>query len=161
MFSTCGTFTYLVGRSSRENFWIQKIHQMDISPIISRMMDPFCAMENSVMIVYFRDNASVDLELMKLDKGGFWIGTRPAVLLENIASYSSHYANSDKYLLLGENYDEKMRLFIAPQDDKAPIIKTLSLTFAEARSRLQKEWERLQPKSQDQGLGRISETSSS
>ena len=113
------------------------------------------------MILHVRDNTSVNLEFMKLDEDGFWIETRPAVFLRNIASYPSHYAAADKYLLLGENDDEKMRLLIAPHDDRAPIIKTLSLTFAEARSRLQKEWERLQPKSQDQDLSGVSEMSSS
>ena len=161
MFSTCGTFVYLVNYSRRKTSWIQKVHQIDISPIDSRLMDDSLSMENSIMIPRTRDNTSVQLELRKLDEDGFWIGTKPVVLLKNIASYSSHYAAADKYFLLGANDDEKMRLLIVPHDDKAPIIKTLSLTFAEARSRLQKEWERLQPELQDQGPGERSEVSSS
>ena len=64
------------------------------------------------------------------------------MLLRDVASYSSHLANTNRFLLLGANDDEKMRMLIAPHDGSAPVIKTLSLTFAEARVRLEKEWQR-------------------
>ena len=65
------------------------------------------------------------------------------MVLRNVASYSSKLAVADRYLLLGKNDDEKMRILIAPHDEGTPIIKTLSLTFAEARARLEKERQRL------------------
>ena len=92
------------------------------------------------------------LELIKFDEKGFWRGTRPAVLLKNIASYSSHLAAADRFLLLGADDDERMRMLIVPHDGRTPVIKTLSLTFAEARARLEKEWQRLQVESQDRDL---------
>lgn len=85
-------------------------------------------------------------------------GKTPAVLLRNIASYSSALAAADRFLLLGANDDENMRLLIAPHDERTPVIKTLSLTFAEARSRLEREWQRLRVESKDQDVGRAVET---
>ena len=72
------------------------------------------------------------------------------MVLRNIASYSSHLAAADRCLLLGANDDERMRMLIAPHDGRTPVIKTLSLTFAEARARLEKEWQRQEPEWQRQ-----------
>lgn len=133
---------------------------MDISPVHSQFIDNSLSLDNSLVVFYDQDNAAVALELIKLDKNGFWKGTRPVVMLDNIASYSSHFVTADRHLLIGANDDERMRLLIAPHDNRAPVIKTLSLTFAEARSRLQKEWERVHETSQDIGSGTIIETAS-
>ena len=120
------------------------------------------SLENCVVIFHDNDNTSVKLELIKFDDKGFWRSTTPAapaVLLRDIASFSSHLAAADRFLLLGENDDEKMRMLIAPDDGRTPVVKTLSLTFSEARVRLEKEWQmrekewrRLQVESQDQDL---------
>lgn len=125
---------------------------MDINPVPSRFICGAISLDNSLVIFHDGNNASVALELIKFDDNGFWIGTRPAVVLRDIAAYSSHSAVADRYLLLGANDDEKMRLLIAPTDGRTPVIKTLSLTFAEARARLEKEWQRLHANSQDQDL---------
>ena len=73
--------------------------------------------------------------------------------LDDIASYASDLADADRFLLLGANDQERMRMLIAPDDGRTPVIKTLSLTFAEARSRLEKKWQRLYVESKDQELG--------
>ena len=73
--------------------------------------------------------------------------------LDDIASYSSDFADADWFLLLGANDQEKMRMLIAPHDGRTPVIKTLSLTFAEARSRLERERQRLFVEPKDQALG--------
>ena len=128
---------------------------MAIFPLLKNVL----SLDNSLVIFHDDDNTSVKLELIKFDDEGFWRGTRPAVLLRNIASYSSHLAAADRFLLLGENDDEKMRMLIAPDDGRTPVVKTLSLTFSEARVRMEKEWQmrekewrRLQVESQDQDL---------
>ena len=125
---------------------------MDVNPVAARFISISLSFENNLVIFHDGNNASVALELIKFDDNGFWKGTEPIVVLRDVAAYSSHHAVADRYLLLGANDDEKMRLLIAPHDEKAPVIKTLSLTFAEARSRLEKEWRRLHAKSQDQDL---------
>ena len=64
------------------------------------------------------------------------------VYLDNVVFYSSRLADSDRFLLLGENDDEKMRLLIAPREGRALEITTLSLSFNEAKRRLEAEWEK-------------------
>ncbi|KAF6227691.1 hypothetical protein HO173_012021 [Letharia columbiana] len=152
LFSDSGEFAYLEGRGKREEWWFQSVYQMDINPVPSRFICGSISLDNSLVIFHDGNNVSVALELIKFDDNGFWIGTRPAVVLRDIAAYSSHSAVADRYLLLGANDDEKMRLLIAPTDGRTPVIKTLSLTFAEARARLEKEWQRLHANSQDQDL---------
>ena len=125
---------------------------MDINPVPARFIHGSSSFENNLIISHDGNNASVALELIKFPDNGFWKSTEPAVMLRNVAAYSSHFAVADRYLLLGANDDEKMRLLIAPHDERAPVIQTLSLTFAEARSRLEKEWQRLHAISQDQDL---------
>ena len=152
LFSDCGTFTYIENRDERKDWWFQKLDQIDTAPIHSRHIYSSLSLENFLVIFHDDDNTSVKLELIKFDDKGFWRGTRPAVVLRNIASYSSHLAAADRFLLLGANDDEKMRMLIAPHDGRTPVIKTLSLTFSEARSRLEKESQKVQVESQDQDL---------
>ena len=142
-FSDCGTFTYLEGIAERFDWWIQIIHRINTNPVPTRFVDNALSFEGSRVVFHDDDNASAALELITPDENGFWTGTIPAVVLRNVASYSSKFAVADRYLLLGMNNDEKMRLLIAPHDEGTPIIKTLSLTFAEARARLEKERQRL------------------
>ena len=64
------------------------------------------------------------------------------VHLDNVVCYPSRLADSDRFLLLGENDDEKMRLLIAPRAGRALEITYLSLSFNEAKRRLEAEWEK-------------------
>ena len=72
--------------------WFQKVRQMDINPVSSQCIETTLSLEDSLITLYDDDNTNVELELIKLDETGFWIGTRPAVKLQKIASYSSHCA---------------------------------------------------------------------
>ena len=128
---------------------------MDINPAPARSIYGPLSVGNSMVVLHDDNNASVALELISFDDDGFWKGTRPAVMLRDVAAYSSWFAAADRYLLLGKHDDEKMRLLIAPHDEKAPVIKTLSLTYAEARARLEKERRRLHTTSQDLDLDEI------
>ena len=64
------------------------------------------------------------------------------VYLDDVVRFSSRLADSDRFLLLGENDDEKMRLLIAPREGRALEIKPLSLSFNEVKRRLEIEWEK-------------------
>ena len=116
---------------------------MATNPVPTRFIDNALSFKDSRIIFHDVENLSAALELITPDNNGFWKGTEPTVVLPNVASYSSKLAVADRYLLLGMNDDEKMRLLIAPHYEGTPIVKTLSLTFAEARTRLEKEWQRL------------------
>ena len=80
------------------------------------------------------------------------------VYLNNVVCYSSRLADSDRFLLLGKNDDEKMRLLIAPREGQALEITTLSLSFNEAKRRLEAEWEKRQAL-RDKETGRTREQS--
>ena len=76
------------------------------------------------------------------------------VHLDNAVCYPSSLSDSDRFLLLGDNDDEKMRLLIAPREGRALEIRPLSLSFNEAKRRLEAEWEKRRAL-QDQALGGI------
>ena len=65
-----------------------------------------------------------------------------SVYLDNFICYPSRLADGDRFLLLGQNDDEKMRLLIAPSEGHDLEITVLSLTFNEAKRRLEAEWEK-------------------
>ncbi|KAL2045111.1 hypothetical protein ABVK25_012228 [Lepraria finkii] len=67
----------------------------------------------------------------------------PAALLEDFVLHASHLRNIERYLLLGDDDNTKMRILFVPEDGTTPEILPLSLTFAEALARLAAEWERL------------------
>ena len=158
LFSDCGTFVYLENRAERKDWWYQIVHQVDTSPVPARYIRNFWSVDNAITVFYGGDHTSVTLELIKFDDNGFWSGNGPTVWLEDIASYSSRLVDAERFLLLGAHDDEKMRMLIVPRDGTTPVIKTLSLTFAEARSRLEKEWQRLHVEAQDQEPGMVTET---
>ncbi len=64
------------------------------------------------------------------------------VYLDDVVCLSSRLADSNRFLLLGENDDEKMRLLIVPREGRALEIKPLSFSFNEAKRRLEIEWEK-------------------
>lgn len=122
---------------------------MNIKPAPARFIYDVLSLESSLIILDDGNTASVALELVKLVDNSLWRSTEPAVVLDSVAAYSSHFASADRYLLLGASDDEKMRLLIAPHDERTPVIKTLSLTFAEARARLETKWRKLHGKTQE------------
>ena len=64
------------------------------------------------------------------------------VFLDNLICYPSRLADGYHFLLLGKNDDEKMRLLIAPREGQALEVHPLSLSFNEAKGRLEAEWEK-------------------
>ena len=64
------------------------------------------------------------------------------VYLDDVVCYPSRLADGYRYLLLGQNDDEKMRLLIAPSEGRDLEITVLSLTFNEVKRRLETEWEK-------------------
>lgn len=73
----------------------------------------------------------------------------PPVYLDNVICYPLSLADSHTILLLGQNDDEKMRLLIAPLEGRALEIKSLSLSFNEAKRRLEAEWGKRQALGED------------
>ena len=136
------------------------IHELDADPVTTRYypLDPYDYPRNHltpcgeyVIQTEEVDRTSYRLVSRKLLKGDLCeedcevpSQTRDdeRVFLDNVVCYSSRFANSDRFLLLGENDDEKMRLLIAPREGRALEITSLSLSFNEAKKRLEAEWEK-------------------
>ena len=135
------------------------IHHLDADPVSTRYF-PLSLSHNHLtpsgeylIETEEADRTSCRLALRKLPKDKLFEeysdGTRqhqvdPPVYLDNIACYSSRLADSYRYLLLGENDDEDMRLLIVPDEGRSLEIKPLSLTFNEAKRRLEAKWEQRQ-----------------
>ena len=80
------------------------------------------------------------------------------VHLENVICYPSRLAKGYGFLLLGKNDDEKMHLLNAPREGRALEIRPLSLSFNEAKRRLEAEWEKRRAL-RDKGIGGTGEQS--
>lgn len=148
-------------RSVLGRLWYHTVHRVDILSAITHFIRESLSFENSLINFNSSDSASAILELINIPENGFWNRkNQPVVILHDVAAYSSQIDPAEKFLLLGAEDHEKMRLLIAPFDGRTPVIKTLSLTFAEARARLEKGWQRLHAKPQDQDLGETKQMSS-
>ena len=100
------------------------------------------------------DSTSVKIVLIKFPENGYWDEeNEPSVMLRDVAAYSSQLEPAGLFLLLGADDPVKVRLLIAPRDGRTAVIKTLTLSFAEATARLEKEWQRLHAKSPGLDMG--------
>lgn len=118
-----------------------------------------CRINDSVIKLEETEGASISFKLIKFYSDGFYdSGDDPTASLQDIAIYSSHMVNANRFLLLGSS-DEKMRLLHVPNNGQAPEIVPLSLTFAEALARLEKEWGQ-QLKLKEVGKKQITESES-
>lgn len=74
-----------------------------------------------------------------------WPGKCCVTLSISVTISQSYADNRRKYLLLGNNDDESMRLLLIPlreYDDRRPVeVKTIPLTWAQARVELNRLWE--------------------
>ncbi|KAK3170859.1 hypothetical protein OEA41_002943 [Lepraria neglecta] len=159
--SNCGTFAFIeVGDIT--GTWYQILHRFDVDPCPARSIKctfDRCRINDSVIKLEETEGASISLKLIKFYRNGFYeSGDDPTASLQGIAIYSSHMVNADRFLLLGSN-DEKMRLLHVPNNGQAPEIVPFSLTFAEALTRLEKEWGK-QLKLKEVGKKQITESES-
>ena len=64
------------------------------------------------------------------------------VSLGYLVHFSSLYANRCRiFLILGETDNDDMHVLMVPEEDGAPEMKTIPLTWAEARAILDRKWE--------------------
>ena len=137
------------------------IHELDTEPVTTRYYTlgypcpQICLTPSGEYMIESQrvDRTSDSLGLRKLLKGDIWekdsditrlIRDNEAVYLDKIICYPLSMSDSDRFLLLGENDDEEMRLLIAPREGRALEIRPLSLSFNEAKKRLEIECEKRQ-----------------
>ena len=158
IFSDSGTYVVMAFDRNFMPSVPHVIDQIDADPLTTRYFpldypqDPRKHLTPSgdfVIEIEEVDRTSARLVSRKLAKSDLFDesanSTRPdpdeySVYLDNFICYPSSLAESDRYLLLGQNHDEMMRLLIAPREGRALEIRSLSVTFNEAKRRLESEW---------------------
>lgn len=160
VFSDCGTFILMVLEFDRGvlSQMPQIIDQLDAAPVATRYLplsygySPNNRLTRSgeyLIKTEEADQTSYRLVSRKLPKDDLCEENSDItrqdqddlpVYLNNVVCYSSRMADAHRFLLLGENDDEEMRLLIVPREGRSLEIKPLSLTFNEAKRRLETEW---------------------
>ena len=151
-FSDCGRFVVITPWPHFHSFYV--IHKLDAEPVTTRYHtisywspDPWLTPSGEHVIRFETlDQTSyrlVSRKLLNCDPCEEKHDTRSeSVHLDNVICYPSSMSDSDRFMLLGENDDEEMRLLIAPHEGRALEIRPLSLSFNEAKRRLEIEWEK-------------------
>lgn len=69
------------------------------------------------------------------------MGAPERVGIPNLVHFSSSYAyRCQVFLILGRTDDEYLQALLIPNDDDAPELKTIPLTWANARAILDQKW---------------------
>ena len=141
-FSSSGDFAYIVGRTRPGETRFQVVKDsLEASTKPLRYTKRYLATDGALYKLEFDDSYTVQLSLYK---SGFTKRTvaEHRVCLPNLTHLSSHYANASKiFLILGKTDNDYMHILVIPYNDRAPELKTISLTWAEARAILNRKWE--------------------
>lgn len=130
--------------------WYQVVQTFDIDPNPPRYLkeanlldgdNPISSIGHS-LISLKSWNGTNFLTMIKPFEQGFWNeDAHPTAYHDNVAFHSSRVQGADRFLLLGANDDVVMRILTVPKDGRPPEIKWLSLTFNEAKARLEADWQ--------------------
>ena len=160
MFSDSGTYVLMAFRRSIPPV-PHVIHQVDVDPVTIRyfaltyphnLQKHLTASGEFVIEIEEVDRTSTRLVSRRptkydlLHEGSSFIRDpdEVSVHLDNFICYPSSLADSDRFLLLGQNDDEMMRLLIAPREGSALEIRSIPLTYNVAKRRLEAEWSKRQ-----------------
>ena len=142
-FSSSGDFAYTESRSdSRRKYQIIK-DSFKVSPRSFRYIERCLATDGAFYELDFSGNGTLQLALIKPEFTK-WDVAKHRVCLPNLAHISSYYyerSYSNTFLLLGKTDEDYMQILVAPRDDRAPVLKTILLTWREARVMLNRKWE--------------------
>ena len=140
-FSSSGDFAYI----NRESFGAPEFQIIkdfvEVSTTSFRYIQRYLATDGALYELYDPAGHTIQLSLTKLEFTKWGVATRD-VDLPNLVHVSSHYAyKSEFFLLLGKTDEDPMHLLVVPNDENAPELKTIALTWAEARAMLNRKWE--------------------
>ena len=162
MFSDSGTFILISFQMGIMPSMPQVIHQLDADPVTTRY---FPLTDLYYLHKYLTPSGEFTIETEEVDRNSTRLASRKVaknnlleessdftgqdqdetpIYLDNVICCPSSLADGDRFLLLGKNDDEKMRLLIVPRQGRSLEIRSLSLTFNEAKSRLEAEWKKRQ-----------------
>ena len=152
IFSDSGTQVLLASDLGLGSDFLHVIHRVDADPVTTRYFQstpPYHHHKHLTpsgeLLIEIEEVNRTSTRFVSRKVEGLSHFTRPdsdeiSVYLDNFICYPSSLADSSRWLLLGQNDDEKMRLLIAPREGRALEIKSLPVTFNEVKRRLEIEW---------------------
>lgn len=136
-FSSSGDFAYI-----KVGHYIYKIIQQNIefSPAPHRHIEQYLIVDDTLYELRYSSANSVFLSCTKTEPTREDVATKK-VGIKDLVHFSSLYTDRCRiFLILGKTDDDYMHALIVPDDDRAPELKTIPLTWAEARAILDRKW---------------------
>ena len=136
--SSSGNFAYITAL---------KIHQIidhdfEASPKSYRYIEGILAIDGAFYQLFVTVEGSILLQLSKPEPTR-WSVAKSKVHLRDLVYCSSLYADRARvFLILGKTDEEQMHVLVVPENDCAPELKSVPLTWAEARAILDRKWEK-------------------
>ena len=116
--------------------------KIETSPTSCRYTESVFATDGSFYKLDDHVEYSIGLELFKPKPKRSEIAMKRSVQLENLVHFSSSYGKRCwRFLILGKTDKDYMQALIIPENDCAPELKSIPLTWSEARAILDKKWE--------------------
>ena len=135
-FSRCGTFAYLSqsARSSRNLDWFHVVHSLNPSPVISRIIEHYIdgieglwSKDYQLQLEYINRNSMALTMTRPSHREPYSPIPEPVAILKDFVLLPSHLHPTQRYLLLGNDDNTKMRMLFVPYDGSAPEILPLHL----------------------------------
>lgn len=137
-FSSSGDFAYI--RDSQTNYQIIE-QDIEVSPTSHRYIEQFLAIDGTFYELERSFTNSIYLLSTKTEPPRRNVA-RKKVWLDNLVHFSFSNGNYCRlFLILGKTDNDYMHALMVPEDDGAPELKTIPLTWAEARAILDRYWE--------------------
>ena len=115
---------------------------MEVSPKPYRYIEEILANDGAFYQLYDYGSDSIGLSLSKPEPTKRVIA-RHSVDLPDLVFLSSLYSDrARKFLVLGKTDEDQMHVLLVPDNDCAPELKSVPLTWAEARAILDEKWEK-------------------
>ena len=136
--SSSGNFAYITALGVHQII----DHDIEASPKSYRYIKEILAIDGAFYQLYRYGDDTIGLSLSKHEPTR-WGVAKNNVYLPDLVYYSPLYAHRVReFLLLGKTDEEQMQVLLVPDDDRPPELKSVPLTWAEARTILDRKWEK-------------------
>lgn len=142
-FSSSGDFVYIRSTSNYDDSEYQTIQQnIELPSASPRCTERFLAIDGTFYeLTKISTVNSFSLNSTKAEPARRNVATN-RVWLGNLVNFSSLPTGKCRlFLILGKTDNDHMHALMVPEDDGAPELKTIPLTWAEARAILDEMWE--------------------
>lgn len=137
-FSSSGDYAYIsIGRRNHQII----LQDIEVSLTSQRYIARCLAVDGTFYKLVHSTNNSSSLSSAKAEPTRRDVATK-RVWLDNLVQFLPSNGNNCRlFLILGKTDNEYMHALMVPYDHGAPELKTIPLTWAEARAILDRKWE--------------------